>query len=288
MGQGIKMRKNEKKPRSQVDPSTRRETIGSSSACIQCQEPGCTGGCPIGVGVPSVLSLTSSGRLKEAATLLRLRSPLASIAGRLCPSSRFCEHACVLARKGAPVSVHAIETFLGDASSDLPVKRGRTAMGKILVVGSGPAGLLAAHDLHADGFEVRVFEREALAGGCLRHLPTELLPAGILDSEVDRLAKSGIAFETSRPFEAKDGFPPGGYSAVVLTTGPPGPYGSTLPLKHDAEGFIVVDPNYRASLPRVYAAGGAISRFDNITEAMASARELVGHLVRAYLFPPLG
>jgi len=280
-----KMNKHGKRQRSQISPAARRDVIGSSSACLQCQEPGCTGGCPIGVGVPSVLMLASSGRLEEAATLLRLRSPLASITGRLCPSGRFCEHACVLSRKGAPVAVHTIEAFLGDMSLGLPVKRGKTATGKILVVGSGPAGLMAAHDLHADGFEVKVIEMQSLLGGCLRHPPAASITPGILDSELKRLAKSGIAFETSRPFEAKDGFPPEGYNAIVLTTGLPGPNVNPLPLKRDADGFVVVDQSYVASLPRVYAAGGAISSYDNITEAMASAREMVGHLLRAQLFP---
>ena len=73
--------------------ATRKEIIGSSSARLQCQGPGCTGGCPIGVGVPSALTLVSSGSLGEAAALFRPRSPLASITGRLCPSGRLCERA---------------------------------------------------------------------------------------------------------------------------------------------------------------------------------------------------
>lgn len=237
------------------------------------------------MGVPSVLRLASSGKLHEAAALLRLRSPLASITGRLCPSRRFCENACVLSRKGAPVPVHSVEALLGDISLSLTVKRGRTATGSVLVVGSGPAGLMAAHDLHAEGFRVRVIEGEDVAGGCLRRLPGGTIPEGILDSEIRRLEASGISFETACPFDSGGTFQSGGCTAVVLTTGMPSPDGKRLPLRQDADGFIAVDHNYRTSSPRVYAAGGAVSRFDNITEAMASAREMVGHLVRAQLFP---
>lgn len=262
-----------------------RQAIGASSACLQCQEPGCTGGCPIGVGIPSVLSLASSGRLEEACALLRLRSPLASITGRLCPSHRFCEYACVLSRKGASVSIHSIEAFLGDISLKLPARRGRAATGKVAVVGSGPAGLMAAHDLHADGFTVNVIEREALAGGCLRHVPAGVLPEGVLDSETGRLVKSGITFEKSCNFKAQEPLLPRGYSALVLTTGLPDPKECPLPLKRDADGFILVDQGYRTSLPRIYAAGGAISRYGSITEAMASAREMAGCLLRDHLFP---
>jgi NADPH-dependent glutamate synthase beta subunit-like oxidoreductase len=280
-----RLRGDRKTARTRADAAAKKQAVGASSSCLQCQEPGCTGGCPIGVGVPSILSLVLSGRLEEASALIRLRSPLASITGRLCPSRLFCERACVLSRKGAPVSIRNIEAFLGDISLSLPVRRGKTASGNVIVVGSGPAGLMAAHDLHVDGFTVRVVESEALAGGCLRLLPTGLIPQGILDAEVERLAKSGIAFETSRTFKAEDGLPPKGCAALVLATGLPGARGVSLALKRDTEGFVVVDHAYRSTLPRVYAAGGAISQHGSITEAMASAREMAGHLLRAQLFP---
>lgn len=180
--------------------------------------------------------------------------------------------------------VHSIEAFLGDMSLGLRVKRGKTATGKTLVVGSGPAGLMAAHDLHADGFEVKVIESEAAAGGCLRLLPNDLIPRGILDTEIKRLAESGITFETFSTFKARNALLPKGYDALVLTTGLPRPKTDPLPCKSDADGFLLVDQHYRTSLPRVYAAGGAISNYDSITEAMASAREMVGHLLRAQLF----
>lgn len=276
-----------KRPRAKGGSAVERRIIRLSSGCRRCQEPSCTGGCPIGVGIPSILSLASSGRLKDAAALMRLRSPFASITGRLCPSDRFCEHACMLGRKGAPVSIHTLESFLGDISLALPVKKGKTARGNVLVIGSGPAGLTVAHDLFAEGFMVTVYEKEPLLGGWLRSLPLEIIPPGILASEINRLALSGIVFETSRPFEALEGFPPKNYYAMVLATGAPGSTGKPFPIKRDNEGFIVIDSQYHTSRPCVYAAGGAIARFNCITEAMASARDMVGHLLRSYLFPPV-
>lgn len=281
------MDKHTKRPRVKGASAVESKIIRLASGCLQCQEPGCSGGCPIGVGIPSILSLVSSGRLGDAAALVRLRSPLASITGRLCPSDRFCEHACILARKDAPVSIHALESFLGDISLDLLVKRGKTASGNVLVVGSGPAGLTAAHDLHAEGFVVTVYERAPLLGGWLRGLPPDIIPPGILDSEINRLVRSGIVFETSRPFQADEGLPPKNYYALVLTTGAPSSQGKPLPLKCNNERFIATDPQYRTSRPSVYAAGGAIARFNCVTEAMASARDMVGSLLRTHLFSPV-
>lgn len=193
----------------------------------------------------------------------------------------------MLGRKGAPVSIHTLESFLGDISLALPVKKGKTARGNVLVIGSGPAGLTVAHDLFAEGFMVTVYEKEPLLGGWLRSLPLEIIPPGILASEINRLALSGIVFETSRPFEALEGFPPKNYYAMVLATGAPGSTGKPFPIKRDNEGFIVIDSQYHTSRPCVYASGGAIARFNCITEAMASARDMVGHLLRSYLFPPV-
>lgn len=273
-------------PRARAGSALEKEIASISLRCIQCQEPGCTGGCPIGIGIPSILSLASSGRLDEAAALLRLKSPLASITGRLCPSDRFCEHACILARKGAAVPVHDLERCLGDTSLDLPARRGNDARGNVLVIGSGPAGLTAAHDLHMDGFMVTVYEKEPLLGGWLRSLPADIVPPRIIDSEIKRLVRSGISFEASRTFKAEDGLPPARYSALVLATGPPMTSMKPLPVKRSDEGLIVVDHQYRTSMPSVYAVGGAIARYNSMTEAMASSREMAGCLLRAHFFPP--
>lgn len=274
-------------PRAGAGSAQRKEIASISSRCIQCQEPGCTGGCPLGVGIPSILSLTSSGKLEEAAALLRLRSPLASITGRICPSDRFCEHACILARKGMAVSFHDLESRLGDISLSLPTIRGKNARGSVLVIGSGPAGLTAAHDLHVEGFMVTVYEKEPFLGGWLRSLPADIIPPHVLDSEIERLALSGISFVTSRTFRAGDGLPPANYSALVLATGPPLPNSRLPQVKKGDEGFIMVDHQYRTSRPSVYASGGTIARYNSITEAMASSREMAGHLLRAHLFPPV-
>jgi NADPH-dependent 2,4-dienoyl-CoA reductase/sulfur reductase-like enzyme len=281
MGKGIK------KPGARAGSTSKSEIVSLSSKCLQCQEPSCTGGCPIGVGISSVLSLLTSGRLEEAAALIRLRSPLASITGRLCPSDRFCERACTLARKGVAFSIHDVEILLGDFSLYMPVKSSKNAKGRILVVGSGPAGLMAAHDLHLEGFRVTVYEKEPKLGGWLRELPTDALPMGILDSEIARLARSGIEFKASHPFEAGDGFPPKGYYAMVLATGPLIAPGNPYPLLRSEEGFIIVDEQHKTSKPFVYAAGGATTRYNSITEAMASAREMAGNILRGYLFSSL-
>lgn len=201
---------------------TPEEAVKEASRCLGCNEPNCISGCPIGVAIPSVLSLVSSGKFIDAAIALREKAHMASITGRVCPSYRLCERACSLSLKGGAVPFRSIERMLGDLSLEVKVKTRRrsTPKGNYLVVGSGPAGLTIAHDLFAEGSEVTVWEREDQAGGWLRLIPPFRLPEGILDREIERLISSGIKIETRR--ELKDiGSALKAFDAVLLATGEP-------------------------------------------------------------------
>lgn len=198
------------------------EAMKEASRCLGCNEPNCISGCPIGVAIPSILSLVSSGKFIDAAIALREKAHMASITGRVCPSYRLCERSCSLSLKGGAVPFRSIERMLGDLSLEVGVKaRGRSAIkGNHLVIGSGPAGLTIAHDLFVEGAQVTVWEREDRAGGWLRLIPPFRLPEGILEKEIQRLISSGIKIETRR--ELKDiGSALNSFEAVILATGEP-------------------------------------------------------------------
>jgi NADPH-dependent glutamate synthase beta subunit-like oxidoreductase/Pyruvate/2-oxoacid:ferredoxin oxidoreductase delta subunit len=158
----------------------------------------CAAACPAGVGIPVYLHLVRSGRLEEAFAAFTERNPFPRITGRVCPHR--CEAACNLAPSSgeAPVSIRAVERWLGDATADLPHLRPHPATGRrIAVIGSGPGGLAAAFYLARTGHLVTVFERRDEPGGMLRHaIPDYRLPAAVVDDEVARLRAMGVEFRT--------------------------------------------------------------------------------------------
>ena len=72
-------------------------------------------------------------------------------------------------------------------------------LGKVAIVGSGPAGLAAAADLVRFGAEVTVYEALHVLGGVLQYgIPTFRLPRDIIDREVQRLEDMGVRFEVNK------------------------------------------------------------------------------------------
>ncbi len=72
-------------------------------------------------------------------------------------------------------------------------------LGKVAIVGSGPAGLAAAADLVRYGADATVYEALHVLGGVLRYgIPSFRLPRDIINSEMQRLRDFGVKFETNK------------------------------------------------------------------------------------------
>ena len=90
---------------------------------------------------------------------------------------------------------------------------------KVAVVGSGPAGLSAAGYLAMEGYEVKIFEKEAKAGGYLRYgIPEYRLPSEVVDKEIKRIQKLGVEIVCNHPVEDVKELKKE-YDAVVVAVG---------------------------------------------------------------------
>ena len=129
---------------------TMREAIDEAKRCLHCKVPQCRKGCPIGNNIPEFVRQLSKGNIGAAMHVINETSNLPAICGRVCPHEKQCQGSCVLGKKGKPIQIGRLESFIADFDTqmnligeDLPQK----TRGRVAVIGSGPAGLTVAGDL---------------------------------------------------------------------------------------------------------------------------------------------
>ncbi len=175
--------------------------LEEAERCIQCSRPGCVSGCPVGVDIPRFIRHLLVRDLAGALSVIHETNHFPSICGRVCPQESQCEAQCILGRKMEPVAIGRLERFVGDnAPLSTPDRTaGTSGLGRVAIVGSGPAGLACAGDLARLGCEVTVYEALHVVGGVLRYgIPSFRLPRDIIGREVRRLQDMGVRFESNK------------------------------------------------------------------------------------------
>lgn len=177
-----------------------RLALLEADRCLQCKDPRCMEGCPVGVNIPKFLDLLTAGKLAEAAQSLLCDNALPAVTGRVCPQETQCEAVCVRAAKGLPVGVGYLERYVADWAREhrdqLPQVKPQPTGKKVAIVGSGPAGLTAAGELAKLGHDVTIYEALHKAGGVLVYgIPEFRLPKKIVAQEVERLQEAGVKIE---------------------------------------------------------------------------------------------
>lgn len=186
--------------------------------------PPCQEACPIHQDARGYVALIGREKFSEALELIREVNPLPAVCGFICHHP--CEEACMRDGVDDPVSIRLLKRFVteyerkSESKKRRPKKKRRE---KILVMGSGPAGLAAANDLSLLGFEVTIFEALPVLGGMLAvGIPEFRLPRDILEMEIDGIRELGVEMKTRHPFHF-DGnrktFKKLGFQAAFLSTG---------------------------------------------------------------------
>ncbi len=173
-----------------------------ASRCLNCKKPACVTGCPVQIDIPGFIVRIKDGDFEGALNVLKQKTSLPAVCGRVCPQETQCEAVCVLGKKDDPVAIGSLERFVADwglnrheqTLPELPEKTGK----RVAVVGSGPSGLTVAGDLILKGHDVTVFEAFHKVGGVLVYgIPEFRLPKAIVQAEVDYLEKLGVEFVTN-------------------------------------------------------------------------------------------
>ncbi|MFN7170775.1 MAG: NAD(P)-binding protein, partial [Candidatus Omnitrophota bacterium] len=145
------------------------EALLEAERCLQCKNPLCISGCPVGIDIKKFIYQISKKDYQGAYYTIREKNNFPSICGRVCPAEYQCRKACVLTKKGLPfaspeaINIHFLERFAGDwgmenLNSKFKIQNSKFADVKVAVVGSGPAGLCCAGELARVGVKVTIYE----------------------------------------------------------------------------------------------------------------------------------
>lgn len=193
----------------------------------------CHTACPVGTEAGRYVALIAEGRYREAYAVARRPNPLASICGRVCAAP--CETVC---RRGAldePIAIRALKRFVTErfgVESMIDLDMLREIYGhrellhpedRVAVIGAGPAGLAAAHDLALRGYPVTIFEAQPVAGGMLRlGIPEYRLPRELIKLEINAILSLGVELQLGKrlgeDFSLAD-LSGQGYRAVFVAVG---------------------------------------------------------------------
>jgi len=186
--------------------------------------PPCKAACPAHVGAPGYVILTSHGKFLEALQVIKEKLPFPSICGRVC--HRPCEKVCTRVETDDPVGIAYIKRFIGDLELSVPARQippVATREEKVAIVGAGPAGLTAAHDLAMMGYHATIFEAAPVLGGMMRFgIPSFRLSREILDREIYDIIELGVRVwrnvTIGRDLTLQDLFDRG-YASIFLAVG---------------------------------------------------------------------
>jgi NADPH-dependent glutamate synthase beta subunit-like oxidoreductase len=272
----------------------------------------CQVGCPVRTDAGRYVQLIAEGRLEDAYLVARAPNPFASVCGRVCAAP--CEDACRRGAIDAPISIRALKRYvtekygvesirpdtqdrlretLADGNrypGHLPIHPGsqpsrpKGARRKVAIVGAGPSGLAAAHDLALLGYAVTVFEAATEPGGMMRFgIPEYRLPRTLIQAEIDKILSLGAELRLGTPLTPSFGIGElkrDGFEAVFLGLGVSKGRDLQVPgveldgVVKAVDYLLNVNRGYRMNLGRrVVVIGGGFVAFDAARTALRVGRE---------------
>ena len=275
----------------------------------------CQAGCPVRTDAGRYVQLIAERRDEEAYLVARAPNPFASVCGRICAAP--CEDACRRGNIDAPISIRALKRYVTERygveslrpdtqdrlrerevlegnlfSGHLPVVpfsgTGHGQRRKVAVVGAGPAGMSAAHDLALLGYDVTVFEASPEPGGMMRFgIPEYRLPRTLIHEEIQKILALGVTLRSGTPLTPVFGLGElrsRGFEAVFLSVGVSKGRDLQAPgveldgVVKAVDYLLNVNRGYRMNLGRrVVVIGGGFVAFDAARTALRLGREDEAH-----------
>lgn len=234
----------------------------------------CQAACPVHTDISGYVGLIAQGRFDEAYALNQQANLFPEILGRVC--TRRCQPACRLNHiSSPPISICFLKraaTDFGRGKNPKPTK-GPRRKEKVAIVGAGPAGMAAAHDLALIGYGVTVFEALPNVGGMLVvGIPPYRLPRDVVNDAAKELEDLGVVFHMNKAV-GKDlnlADLQRDYQTVLIAAGAHKPEKLGIP-GEDLEGVlhgvtfmrkVNTEPDFRLDGRRVAVIGGGHTAID--------------------------
>lgn len=202
---------------------TPEDAVKEAKRCLQCDDPKCKVGCPVGIDIPAFIKLIAEEKFSEAAEKIKEKNNLPAICGRVCPQEEQCEAECVLEKVDEPIAIGRLERFAAQYGTDEDIEAEQDK-GAVAVIGAGPSGLTAAADLAKLGYQVTVFESFHEPGGVLTYgIPEFRLPKEVVQAEIEKIEELGVEIELNKVIgkikSVDELLEEEGYEAVFIGTG---------------------------------------------------------------------
>jgi len=210
----------------------------------------CMAACPVQTDTRRYVELITQGKYEEALELLLDANPFSSVCGRICHHP--CEQQCRRSKVDAPVGLRLLKRFVVENTREYRLSRrkrvGLRRKERIAVIGSGPGGLTAAHDLAKLGFKVVVHEKNDTPGGMLgTAIPRYRLPYEVVKEDIDDILSLGVDVRTGCEIGTDvriEALRDEGYAAVLVATGLSESHTLGIP-GIDSEGVLLAIPFLR-------------------------------------------
>jgi len=202
-----------------MSPSAARFTVTVPDEEYWRRQIKCQFACPVHTDARGYVRAIAAGDYEAAYLIARGPNPLASICGRVCGAP--CEAACRRGSIDQPIAIRALKRFVADQYGGRPCaprsypagecdgleemtglarflaspEYRRPESSRVAIIGSGPAGMAAAHDLALLGVRSTIFEAEPRPAGMLyTGIPAYRLPRDLIDAEIELIRSLGVEF----------------------------------------------------------------------------------------------
>jgi len=161
----------------------------------------CLAACPVHTNAGMYVAAIADGKDELAYLTARLPNPFASVCGRVCAAP--CEDACRRGEIDRPIAIRALKRFVtekfgpetgnGEVWKQVAAPPAEERPESVAIIGGGPAGLAAAHDLRRLGYQVTVYEATGQLGGMmLLGIPEYRLDRTLLANEIKVIVDLGV------------------------------------------------------------------------------------------------